>query len=296
MSNASIFTYGCYRTYLKEELERRKLRNPRISLTTLSKKGNIKSKAQIKLVVDGERNLSAKSIPSFIQMLDLKGAEARYFEALVYFSQAKNIRDREYYLERLKQICPNKKITRPQVLDELSLFSNWLHIVLREMALLEDFQEDEGWICSRLKYSVTPKQVREAIRLLVRVGWLKRKPNKKMEVASTSVQTPDTVRSIDIRNFHRQMSELGIQALEDDQDVRENSSVTLNLSASQFKQVKSEIIDFRNSIIQRYSTAEGEGCIQTHHISISCFALTRSKIQKFFSRKNEQQTIQPLRG
>ena len=93
-----------------------------MSLAQLAQKGKIKSKAHIKLVCDGKRNLSAKTIPTFSTMLGLKSKEADFFENLVYFTQAHTCEEQLKYRNRLKDLSKTSSAKQIEF-EKFDLFS-----------------------------------------------------------------------------------------------------------------------------------------------------------------------------
>ena len=132
------------------------------------------------MIVNGDRNPGPELIPKLIQELGLKNRERTFFEDLIRLRKSE--RDPALtveIIERLKKQHPQGPF---KLLDDrsFSAISNWYYYAIRELVLLHDFTEDESWIAARLKYHVTPGQVKEAIQTLIGLGLLTRNKSGKL--------------------------------------------------------------------------------------------------------------------
>lgn len=93
----SVFGYTDYRTYLRDFYDFRKDGQHGYSYRTFSKSAGFASPNILKLVVDGERNISPEAVQKFVKALGLKGQMADYFATLVRLNQAKTDVDKEHY-------------------------------------------------------------------------------------------------------------------------------------------------------------------------------------------------------
>ena len=99
----TIFDFQNFRIFLKYFYEQEKKRQ-NFSLAQFSKRAGLKSPNYLKLIIDGNRNLTNENIFLFANALKLSQSELEYFEALVNFCQAKNSTIKNYYEQRLEAI------------------------------------------------------------------------------------------------------------------------------------------------------------------------------------------------
>ena len=99
-----IFTYSDYRKILADFYGERKKCNPWFSYQVFADKAGISNKGFLYNVIRGIKSLSAESAPKLSMAMKLSAMEARYFESLVSFNQAKNLGDRAYFSEKLRAI------------------------------------------------------------------------------------------------------------------------------------------------------------------------------------------------
>jgi uncharacterized protein (TIGR02147 family) len=99
-----IFTYSDYRKLLADYYAERKKRNPWFSYQVFADKAGIANKGFLYNVIRGSKSLSPSSALKLSTAMKLSDVEARYFENLVSFNQAKNQRERNYFFEKLSVI------------------------------------------------------------------------------------------------------------------------------------------------------------------------------------------------
>ena len=109
----SIFEYQQYREFVRDYYLDQKRRKTGMTYARFSAAAGIRSPNYMKLVIDGEKNLTQENVVRFSRALGLSEAEADYFEALVQFNQAKSTLQREYFEARLKRVRERDSGRRP---------------------------------------------------------------------------------------------------------------------------------------------------------------------------------------
>lgn len=105
MSTLDVFEYTDYRVYMKTFYEEKKRSPGSFSYRRFSKIAGNASPNFVKLVVDGQRNLTVENIHKFAVAMGLEGLEHDYFVALVHFTQEGDPGTKDYYnqiMARLK--------------------------------------------------------------------------------------------------------------------------------------------------------------------------------------------------
>ena len=87
----SVYGYTDFRTYLRDYYEFRKDGQHDYSFRAFSKTAGFSSPNILKLMIDGERNISPEATQKFCKGLNLTGQMAEYFATLVRMNQAKNV-------------------------------------------------------------------------------------------------------------------------------------------------------------------------------------------------------------
>jgi uncharacterized protein (TIGR02147 family) len=206
-SSAAIFQYTDYRLLLKDYFEATKKQNPRWSYGAWAKKLRLKSPSTLIMIVNGDRNPGPDLMKKLSSQLGFDQRQRAFFEDLIRFQKAQ--RDPSLavnILERLKKQHPKGTV---HLLDSGSFaaISNWHFYAIRELVQLKDFEENVSWIVDRLKYKVTPGQVRETISILIDLGLLTRNPRGSLIQAVSRVDTESDIASEGLKRFHEQALE-----------------------------------------------------------------------------------------
>ena len=163
MTKISIFGYTDYRQFLRDAYEELKQSKHFFSYRYFAKKAGLSSPALLKMVIEGERNLTPKSIEQFVTGFGLKGHDAQYFRVLVLYNQAKTDSEKNKQFSKLRKLLEHRKVNLLS-LQQYDFFSNWYVPVIREVINCEGFENDPEKISKYLFHEVTPEQVKEAIK------------------------------------------------------------------------------------------------------------------------------------
>ncbi|HEY5958371.1 MAG TPA: TIGR02147 family protein, partial [Polyangiaceae bacterium] len=90
----SVFDYLDYRAYLRDNYAERKANEYGFSHRAFSKRAGLRSTNYLKLVMDGERNLTPEMAHQFAAGCGLVKAAAEYFCELVAMNQADSAAER----------------------------------------------------------------------------------------------------------------------------------------------------------------------------------------------------------
>jgi hypothetical protein len=96
-----VFAYLDYRAFLRDYYRARKAAGRGFSYRSFSRRAELRSPNYLKLVIDGDRNLSADMARRFAAACGLQGEAQRYFSDLVAFCQAQAVAERNKYRARL---------------------------------------------------------------------------------------------------------------------------------------------------------------------------------------------------
>jgi uncharacterized protein (TIGR02147 family) len=156
----NIFDYSDYRTFLKDYYQQCKNSHTRFSYRYLAQKAGINSPSFFKQVIEGHRNLTKATCLKACKALGLNGDEAKYFEDLVFFNQAKNMEEKDQYFGRIVHLQKSANI-RNITEDEYAYFTAWYHCVIRELVTFVDFKEDFAVLARHVTPHITEEQARQ---------------------------------------------------------------------------------------------------------------------------------------
>ncbi|MBI4042357.1 MAG: TIGR02147 family protein [Deltaproteobacteria bacterium] len=270
----NLFEYTDYRTYLRNFYLAQKEKQGSYSYRVFALRAKLSSPNYLKLVIDGKRRITDKTLPQFVRGLKLNRQETEYFRHLVLYQETHDPETKNNSLSEMIRIRQKSaSVTKILDPDHLSVMSHWYHWAIREMVLLEDFSPDPKWIASRLHHRITPKQADESLRLLKRTRFLHEEKGKYRQ-NEPLISTSDEIASLLIRKLHQQFIEIGVDSLFNDPvEKREVSGLTLALPQGKIGEVKMAIKEFRRDLNRIFSTQEKTG--EVYQLVINFFPLTK---------------------
>lgn len=243
-------SFDDYRAYLRAMITYLKASRPQFSYRYFSRMAGFSSPNFLKLVAEGKRNMSTRSIVKFSRGLGLDTQEAEAFETLVLLSQAQTDEERNRHYQRLRRHARRHSSAARLEEAQYRAYSLWYTMPIREMLLHPEFREDPAWIGQRLTPEVRPAEVRNALSLLEEVGLAVRNEQGRLQPANTKISTGPRVRSLAVRNFHRSMLGLAGQALDGEgKHPRDVTALTMTLSPQQYELVRNRIALFRKELL-----------------------------------------------
>ncbi len=274
----SIFNYIDYRKYLKDFYEYSKSTKKYFSYRFFALKAGLNSPILLKMVMDGKRNLSRKSINQFIKGIGLKEKEAVFFRNLVLFNQAKSaIEKYEFYslLQSLQKLVPQHLMEE----DHFEYFDKWYYSVIREGICQHHYKDDWEKIASCVIPKITPTQARQAVEWLLKNGFIRKTKDGGYEQVQKAITTKSEVNSLIVRNFNRKMIKLAESSL-DAIDVKNRyaTGITVGLTRESYDIIIAEIEAFRNRIVQIADSLERPDSV--FQVNMQLFPLMVNKIKK----------------
>lgn len=268
----SIYEYTNYREFLRDWCTNAKAKGKGFSYRNFARQAGISSSGFLKMVIDGKRNLAPETIVRFAKVIKLRSGEARFFEHLVMFNQAKTNDEKNHYYNKIAQNRRFKKahhLTR----DRFEYLRKWYYAAVREMVTLPGFREDPAWIARKLKPSITKDEAQAALDTLLRLGLIERDSDGRLVTTEDGVRTEDEVVSLAAANYHREMIKRAHEALSLCKAKNRNiSSLTVAMSKDGFKKLKQRIHEFRKEIL---AMLEQEGDPEdVYQINFQLFGLT----------------------
>lgn len=247
-SGPDIFQYADYRQYLKEWWAWRKRTSRIASFRSFALKAGT-SPSLLKDILEGRRRLTAEMVVRFTPALGISEAEASYLSLLARFGNARNVSEKNEAFAEMAKIR-RKLFLKFLPPDQYALWTGWYHAALRELVTLEDFQEDPEWIATHLAPAITPRQAKDALSTLERMGLVKRDDRNKLFPAESAVSSEYEVPSQVVRQFNQEMIGLALTAPDRfAPSNREIGGLTLGLSRECYDRIKERIRIFKEEVL-----------------------------------------------
>src|SRR4051812_13525923 len=199
----SLFDYFDYREFLHDYYTFHKKRNSSYSYRLFARKAKLGSPNYLKLVVDGKRRITDRTLYQFARGLGLSRDEEKYFRELVMYQEVSDPDSKELHLRSLLKYQEKQRTPVPLKADRIKFLLDWYHSVIRELVATRDFKEDPSWIAKRLGNKITEAQAKESLELLERLQILHRNTQGKLEQREPLLTSSDEVPAHVIRSLHR---------------------------------------------------------------------------------------------
>ncbi len=261
----SIYEYTDYRKFLSDWCTHQRERSRVFSFRNFAKQAGLSSSGFLKMVMDGKRNLAPDTVKRFAKVLKLRAGEARFFEDLVNFNQARTNEEKNVFY---KKIARNRRFRKAHHLtrDRFEYLGKWYYAAIREMIDIPNFNDDPAWIAKKLKPSITKTEAEAAIETLIRLGFVERN-------AEGRLVTTDEGISLAAANFHREMIKRAYEALSLHKAKDRNiSSLTVAMSKESFAKLKQRLHDFRKEVLALVEA--GGAPEEVYQINFQLFGLT----------------------
>lgn len=276
---SDVFHYRDYRRYLQDVYSIRKNEEYGFSYRSFAKRVGSAAPNYLKLVSDGQRNLSPEMAIRFAQALGLSGEAADYFCDLVAFNQATTALERDRCYQRLTRYTRYRKAFRLDA-AHAEYHSEWYIPAIRELVACEGFVEDPKWISRKLKPNISTRQAEHALAVLARLGLTGRDDAGTLVLNEPVVSTgDDKPLGHHVATFHRTMLERAQEALDHcSRDEREIAGLTLSVSRRQLADFKRRLYEFRQELVQlAVEASKSEAPTDVVQINFQLFPLTEQE-------------------
>jgi uncharacterized protein (TIGR02147 family) len=242
-----VFAYLDHRAFLRVAYEKGKERG--LGYRAFSKRAGLRSPNYLKMVIDGQRNLTPQMAQRFARASGLSGEAAQYFEDLVAFAQAKSSRERSERYARLLRFRQFRKAHRLEASQE-AYHSHWYYLAIRELVGCRGFREDAVWIAAKLTPNIRPPEAAQALEALLALGLLSRNAHGKLERTQQIVAAPPETRSTHLATFHRTMMAHAADSIDTvRREERDITAITMRLPSALLPELREKLALLRSELL-----------------------------------------------
>jgi uncharacterized protein (TIGR02147 family) len=244
-----LFEFLDYRDYLNAFYEYHKSNTQGFSYRSFLQKAQISSPSFLKQVIDHKRKLTSNTVEKFILPLSLNRAESEFFRILVTYTHA-IYNDEKQSLYREMRAIARSQDTKMIGEECYTFYEHWYTSALRELLVMNDFQDDWKKIASSLRPKITTKQAQSATKTLIKLGFLQQLDDGSYEQTNSTIHSGHEVNSHAIRSFNSQCLKLAQEALEElPKEERHITGITMGVSESAYEQITHEIEQLQSKIL-----------------------------------------------
>lgn len=247
MERLSVYQYQSAIEFLKDSIAEKKRTDESFSLRKFSRQINFGAHSYLVMILRGRRSLTLKQVPPLSEGLDLNHDERVYFQTLIQLDNAKTDEEKNLIKLWLNDLNPRREYRILEV-EQYHLIADWIHMAILTLAKIKGAEITPENIYELIDHKVALPKVREAFERLLDLGYLKEEAGK-ITPAQESVKTKDGVPNKGAREYHKQVSKLAIEAIEEqDTTMREFQSFAVTLPEGKITLAKDMIRKFRNQL------------------------------------------------
>ncbi len=267
-----VMEYQNFRLYVRDFYTERKIRSG-FTWRDFAKAAGYSSPVFLKLVCDGKANLSDVGIERVANAMGLVGADLQYFRALVNFNQEKDSSKKKVVFKELRAIAKENEMTLVGE-DQYDYYESWINPALREL-VPQVPEATPAQVADMLAFDTQAAEVKKALKLLEKVGLLRKAPDGHFEQSSKAITTGNIeVTSLSVREMHRQMGELAVRSLDEvPVNERDISGLTVGISEDAYGRITKEIEDFRRRVASIVLQDADED--RVYRLNVQLFPLTK---------------------
>jgi uncharacterized protein (TIGR02147 family) len=246
---AALFEFLDYRLFLKDAYLQGKRGNPHHSHRFIEGKLGLKSSGHFAQILGGRCNISAALAARIAAFLKLGKRETDFFEILVQYNQAKTHEEKNRLFARLMTF----RKARENVVgaDRHAFYRKWYYTAVREVLDLKPFRGDHAALGRMLTPPISAEQAREAVDLLLRLGFIRKRPGGGLAKAEAVITTGHPAESEDLKAYQIEILGLAREALDRFPKAKRNfSTLSVTLSGEEYRLLIEELRAFRGRVLE----------------------------------------------
>ncbi|OWV19609.1 hypothetical protein B7990_00055 [Fibrobacter sp. UWB4] len=264
-----IFQFTHFRKYLDEYQAARMQTDPEFTRAgACALLGLPKTRSYYNDIVKGKK-LTGRMIPKFVEVLGLNKKEARYFETMVNFDQAKTTTERNAFFDELIKQHPDPHHILNE--DAYEYYNHWYNSVLFTALDVMDVSDDLEPIQKRIFPKVSVGTLKRSLELLERIGFVRKNEDGFWKSSRDSVSSGAYNNSDLVRQYQLQCFELSKQALlADDDNPSDMGTFTFSVSDDAYKEIALEIQNLKAKV-RKIITQDKKEATGVHQLNIHLF-------------------------
>lgn len=270
----NIFEYTNYRTFIKDFYTFKKSENSSFSYQFFSLKAGFKSKASLANVTSGVQTLAKDRIYDVARAMNIGKKETMFFESLVCFNDSKTSEQRQHYFDQMQHLS-SKPTTKRLHDSQYEYYSKWYHCAIREIIAFVDFCDDFTMLANLVDPPIKPAQAKKSIELLTNLKLIQKSEDGRYEQTDKTLSSDNEVVSFALQKYHKEHLALASDSIDrHDRTIRNITSVTAGLSKNGFDQIKKEITQFREKLLDIIDADSGIESV--YQIAFQLFPISKT--------------------
>lgn len=268
-----ILEYNDYRAFMNDHFHEMKQSRSFYSYRYLSSKTGVNPGFLIR-IMQGNAQLPVKKIDVFSDFYHFTDSRKEYWTELVLFGRARL--DSEVYMryERL-QVIKGIQLESLKA-GQLEYLSHWRHNAIRSLLGIISFKDEYAWLGKQLIPKCTAKDVLQSIQLLEKLNLIYKNQDGYYSVTNTHLTAGGLIQQQSVRDFQKQLIQLGIDSLESiPLQHRDISTVTLTVNLKELPLIKERIQAFRQELFRIADDSEKDDAVMQLDILLFPLAISQ---------------------
>jgi uncharacterized protein (TIGR02147 family) len=272
----NIFEYTNYRTFLKDYYEERKSLEG-YTYRDFSKETGMNSSSWLMHLIRGTKNLSSDTTARIANALHFSRHETDYFEMLVNFTQADESEEKNLFFNQMMDLKKKLKIIRIGE-EQYEYYTKWYYPVIRSLVSKVNWRDDYALLAKKLLPPITQSEAKKSIALLEKLGFIEKNQAGAWVQKNEVISTGDEVMSLNIVNYHKQVTKLAENAFDrSEKEWRDISSLTMGINKEDVLAIKAKIQQFRKEIMEIARASERAD--RVYQLNFHFFPVSKSEEQ-----------------
>ena len=265
-----ITEYQDYRKYMLDYFDWRK-KSSAFSWREFSKLAGFSSPSYLKLVCDGKSSLSRVGVPLVTAAMGLNEFECEYFKLMVEFTNAKDDDKKKETFRKMEKLAHEQR-ARVLNADAFDYYESAVNSIVRELAPLMPGALP-GELAKKIKHDFTAQEIRVALKLLVKLNFLKVKDENVYEQTDKIITGSSESLTLALRSMNRQMIDLAREAIDKiDPSERNISGVTVGVNEEALKRITDAVNTCRKQVVA--IAGECNKIDQVYRLNLQLFPLS----------------------
>lgn len=270
-SQVNIYKFRDPLLFLSARFEFEKIQSKNLSVRKWAISLNIDDQ-DLLLVLKNKKKISSPMVSKLSAGLKLSSNEEAYLEALVKFTNATTLKEKQVLEIVLAELSKDHQQTI--LVEDENVFSHWVHMAIISMSKLKDFHCDKESVRNFLCDEVSPEIVDEAVERLLKLSLVSYDDNGSLKKNYDNTTTKNDVYKKSPFKYYEQVSELAKRGIEVAPEEREYQCFSLAINVEKIPAYKSLIRDFRAKVC---ALAESDTSNEVYQFNMQFFPLTAVK-------------------
>jgi uncharacterized protein (TIGR02147 family) len=245
---ADVFAFADFRLFLSRYFEERRKKDKGFTQSYICRKlGLPNSRSFFGDIVRGQKPLTGPKTEALIEVLELRGDEAKYFRALVLYNQSAVPSEKELYLEQL--IALNR--SPAAVLDRkvFEYYRDWHHATIRALLDVLDIKDDPTPLARAIFPPVTLGKVKDSFALLKKLGLIRKNSDGCWKPSQKIIHSGPYMQDEIVKKYQVECLEVAKRATLDRRERSQNMSTeTLSISEKGYRLIEEKLQKFKSEV------------------------------------------------